>query len=172
MRAALQNERKRHDGAQTVERVVELGVVGVRRQAVPHEQKVARRGELGAGDEKPRVAGDMRPQVADEWRGVPAFKMVGFAGESFAELPAYLRHLEQHLPDAYRAGRDYLEYVDTLRQVARGELEAKQAAARMPTLRRVGGSCPCSKSVRWVVDEPRLVADNPAAVETPVPATA
>ncbi|HEX5714625.1 MAG TPA: Phenylacetic acid catabolic protein, partial [Thermoanaerobaculia bacterium] len=105
-------------------------------------------------------------------RGVPAFKMTGFAGESFSELPAYLRHLEQHLPDAYRAGRDYLEYVDTLRQVARGELEAKEAAARMPTLRRVGGSCPCSKSVRWVVDEPRLNADNPAAIESPVPATA
>ena len=100
-------------------------------------------------------------------RGVPAFKMVGFAGESFDELPAYLRHLEQHLPDAYRAGRDYQEYVDTLRQVARGELEAKQAAARMPALRRVGGSCPCSKSVRWVVDEPR-----PVASETPVPVTA
>ncbi|HVG07994.1 MAG TPA: Phenylacetic acid catabolic protein [Thermoanaerobaculia bacterium] len=100
-------------------------------------------------------------------RGVPAFKMVGFAGETFTELPAYLQHLEQHLPDAYRAGRDYLEYVDTLRQVARGELEAKEAAARMPTLRRVGGSCPCSKSVRWVVDEPR-----PATVETLVSATA
>jgi hypothetical protein len=100
-------------------------------------------------------------------RGVPAFQMVGFAGETFADLGAYLRHLEQHLPDAYRAGRDYLEYVDTLRQVARGELEARQAAARMPTLRRVGGSCPCSKSVRWIVDEPR-----PAAVETLVPATA
>ncbi|MEA2564590.1 MAG: benzoyl-CoA 2,3-epoxidase subunit [Acidobacteriota bacterium] len=102
-------------------------------------------------------------------RGVPAFKMVGFAGETFNELPAYLRHLEQHLPDAYRAGRDYLEYVDTLRQVARGELEAKDAAARMPTLRRVGGSCPCSKSVRWVVDEPRPI---PVPVETPVTATA
>ncbi len=104
-------------------------------------------------------------------RGVPAFKMIGFAGEAFNELPAYLRHLEQHLPDAYRAGRDYLEYVDTLRQVARGELEAKEAAGRMPTLRRVGGSCPCSKSVRWVVDEPRpLPVDKPA--ETPVSATA
>jgi len=100
-------------------------------------------------------------------RGVPAFQMIGAAGETFAELPAYLRHLEQHLPDAYRAGRDYLEYVDTLRQVVRGELEAKEAAARMPTLRRVGGSCPCSKSVRWVIDEPR-----PAAIETPVSAIA
>ncbi|HET9226179.1 MAG TPA: Phenylacetic acid catabolic protein [Thermoanaerobaculia bacterium] len=100
-------------------------------------------------------------------RGVPAFKMAGFAGETFDDLGSYLRHLEQHLPDAYRAGRDYQEYVDTLRQVVKGEVEPKQAAARMPALRRVGGSCPCSKSVRWVVDEPR-----PASMETPVPVTA
>ncbi|HWM93947.1 MAG TPA: Phenylacetic acid catabolic protein [Thermoanaerobaculia bacterium] len=100
-------------------------------------------------------------------RGVPAFTMVGVAGESFDDLPSYLRHLEQHLPDAYRAGRDYMEYVETLAQVVRGELEAKQAAARMPALRRVGGSCPCSKSVRWVVDEPHQI---PA--ETLVAATA
>ncbi|HYN20247.1 MAG TPA: Phenylacetic acid catabolic protein, partial [Thermoanaerobaculia bacterium] len=87
-------------------------------------------------------------------RGVPAFRMVGFAGESFDDLPAYLRHLEEHLPDAYRAGVDYKEHIQALAQVVRGELDAKQAASRMPTLRRVGGSCPCSKSVRWVVDDP------------------
>ena len=100
-------------------------------------------------------------------RGVPAFKMIGFAGETFDDLAGYLRHLEQHLPDAYRAGRDYQEYVDTLRQVVKGEIEPKQAAGRMPALRRVGGSCPCSKSVRWVVDEPK-----PVSIETPVPVTA
>jgi len=87
-------------------------------------------------------------------RGVPAFRMVGFAGESFDHLPLYLRHLEEHLPDAYRAGVDYKEHIQALAQVVRGELDAKQAASRMPTLRRVGGSCPCSKSVRWVVDDP------------------
>jgi hypothetical protein len=102
-------------------------------------------------------------------RGVPAFRMVGFAGEAFDSLPSYLRHLEQHLPDAYRAGRDYMEYVETLAQVVKGELEAKQAAGRMPALRRVGGSCPCSKSVRWVVDEPRPV---PVSPDTLIPATA
>ena len=105
-------------------------------------------------------------------RGVPAFKMAGVAGESFDDLTAYLLHLERHLPDAYRAGRDYLEYVETLRQVVRGELEAKEAAARMPALRRVGGSCPCSKSVRWVVDEPRQLPAADRPVENPVPATA
>ena len=99
-------------------------------------------------------------------RGVPAFRMVGVAGEGFDDLASYLRHLEQHLPDAYRAGRDYLEYVDTLKQVVRGELEAKQAAARMPSLRRVGGSCPCSKSVRWVADEPRQIPTEPLVAAT------
>jgi hypothetical protein len=87
-------------------------------------------------------------------RGLPAFKMTGFAGESFDDFQAYLRHLEANLPDAYRAGRDYKDFVDAMAQVARGELDAAQAAGRMPALRRVGGSCPCSKSVRWVVDEP------------------
>jgi hypothetical protein len=30
----------------------------------------------------------------------------------------------------------------------------------MPALRRVGGACPCSKSVRWVVDEPQAAAET------------
>ncbi|HYG65758.1 MAG TPA: Phenylacetic acid catabolic protein [Thermoanaerobaculia bacterium] len=88
-------------------------------------------------------------------RGVPAFTMTGFQGESFDDAEAYLDHLSRHLPDAYRVSSDYKEYVDLLRQVAKGELEAKKAASRAPALRRVGGSCPCSKSVRWVIDEPR-----------------
>jgi 1,2-phenylacetyl-CoA epoxidase catalytic subunit len=96
-------------------------------------------------------------------RGVPAFRMAGFAGESFDDFQAYLRHLEASLPDAYRAGRDYKDFVDAMAQVFRGEQTAEQAAGRMPALRRVGGSCPCSKSVRWVVDEP--LAATPANPE-------
>ncbi|HEX3126782.1 MAG TPA: Phenylacetic acid catabolic protein [Thermoanaerobaculia bacterium] len=102
-------------------------------------------------------------------RGVPAFKMAGVAGESFDDFQAYLRHLEANLPDAYRAGRDYKDFVDAMAQVARGETTAEQAAGRMPALRRVGGSCPCSKSVRWVVDEPALATPPspiPSAVAT------
>jgi 1,2-phenylacetyl-CoA epoxidase catalytic subunit len=87
-------------------------------------------------------------------RGMPAFRMTGFAGERFDDFQAWLRHLEAHLPDAYRAGHDYKDFIDAQAQVARGEMEPEQAAGRMPALRRVGGSCPCSKSVRWVVDEP------------------
>jgi 1,2-phenylacetyl-CoA epoxidase catalytic subunit len=97
-------------------------------------------------------------------RGMPAFTMAGFAGERFDDFQAYLRHLEAHLPDSYRAGRDYKDFIDAMAQIARGELEPGQAASRMPALRRVGGSCPCSKSVRWVVDEP---VQMPAMPETP-----
>jgi hypothetical protein len=42
----------------------------------------------------------------------------------------------------------------TLRQVESGELTADEGAKQMPSLRRVAGTCPCSKSVRWVVDRP------------------
>jgi hypothetical protein len=87
-------------------------------------------------------------------RGVPAFQMVGTAGETHADLPSYLRHLEAVLPEAYRAGRDYKDYVDALAKVQRGEMTAEAAASQMPALRRVGGACPCSKSVRWVIDAP------------------
>jgi 1,2-phenylacetyl-CoA epoxidase catalytic subunit len=95
-------------------------------------------------------------------RGVPAFKMAGVAGETFTDFQTYLRHLEANLPDAYRAGRDYKDFIDAMAEIARGETTAEQAAGRMPALRRVGGSCPCSKSVRWVVDEPTVSTPAPA----------
>jgi 1,2-phenylacetyl-CoA epoxidase catalytic subunit len=92
-------------------------------------------------------------------RGQPAFRMVGAAGEVFTDLHAYLRHLEQTLPESYRAGRDYKDYVDGLSKVQRGELTAEAVASQMPELRRVGGACPCSKSVRWVVDSPSVSSE-------------
>jgi 1,2-phenylacetyl-CoA epoxidase catalytic subunit len=101
-------------------------------------------------------------------RGMPAFRMTGFAGERFDDFQAWLRHLEAHLPDAYRAGRDYKDFIDAQAQVARGEMQPEQAAGRMPALRRVGGSCPCSKSVRWVVDAPVQPA-HPDIPSAPVP---
>ncbi len=85
-------------------------------------------------------------------RGVPAFQMVGFDGEKFTQAEDYVAHLSHHLPDSYRAGSDFKFYVGLLHQVADGELEIKQAAYAMPSLRRVGGVCPCSRSVRWVSD--------------------
>jgi 1,2-phenylacetyl-CoA epoxidase catalytic subunit len=93
-------------------------------------------------------------------RGVPAFKMIGWDGAEFSELSTYLDHLSKHLPDPYRAGRDFRDYVEMLGRVHGGELSADEAGRSMPSLRRVGGVCPCSRAVRWVVDEPTIGNGN------------
>lgn len=49
---------------------------------------------------------------------------------------------------------DLRHYVDTVRQVVAGELGVADAVRRMPQLARVGGACPCAKSVRWVIEQP------------------
>lgn len=93
-------------------------------------------------------------------RGEPAFRMVGWEGETYDDVDSYLRHLAVHLPDSYRAGRDFRDYVDLLRQVESGQIDAAAAARTLPALSRVGGVCPCSRAVRWVADEgPTVVAD-------------
>ena len=96
-------------------------------------------------------------------RGVPAFQKIGADGTEFADLDSYLHHLAQVLPESYLAGRDFREYAEAARQVESGATTAEQAAGRMPELRRVGGVCPCSKSVRWVQDVP-ATAISPAAI--------
>ncbi|MEA2600042.1 MAG: benzoyl-CoA 2,3-epoxidase subunit [Acidobacteriota bacterium] len=105
-------------------------------------------------------------------RGVPSFRMVGDQGETFATVPEYLQHLVCTLPESYRASRDYKEYVQALTEVQEGRMTAEQAAGKMPALRRVAGACPCSKSVRWMVDEPSLIpavtAESQPAVGQPV----
>jgi hypothetical protein len=65
-----------------------------------------------------------------------------------------VRHLARTLPEQYLAGRDFAGFVELLRKLAAGEVTFKEATAATPNLRRVGGVCPCSKSVRWVVDGP------------------
>jgi 1,2-phenylacetyl-CoA epoxidase catalytic subunit len=87
-------------------------------------------------------------------RGVPAFEMVGVDGEVFGAPEAYLAHLGRHLPEAYMASRDVSRYAQTLRKVVAGELTLEQAMKQVPALKRVGGVCPCSRAVRWVVEEP------------------
>ncbi|HTQ79067.1 MAG TPA: Phenylacetic acid catabolic protein [Thermoanaerobaculia bacterium] len=87
-------------------------------------------------------------------RGVSAFKMVGAEGETYTDFSLYLRHLAATLPESYLANRDFRDYAETLGQVARGEIDIAAASGRMPALRRVGGACTCSKSVRWVYDDP------------------
>lgn len=105
-------------------------------------------------------------------RGVPSFEMIGVEGETFADVDEYLRHLVRHLPESYLAGRDFKDYAELLRRVAKGELTTQQASAQSPSLRRMAGACPCSKSVRWVVDEPRSLAAAIASPAEPVPAHA
>lgn len=90
-------------------------------------------------------------------RGVPAFRMVGFAGETFDNVDDYVKHLLANLPEGYRAGRDFKGYVELLREVQAGTTTLKDAQMKMPNLRRVGGTCPCSKSVRWVIDDASAV---------------
>lgn len=99
-------------------------------------------------------------------RGVAAFRMVGCDGTVYQEPLAYARHLAQTLPESYLASRDFKDFIDTLHEVAAGKTTAEEAARRMPVLRRVGGSCPCSKSVRWVVDQP-VAATNPNLASVP-----
>jgi 1,2-phenylacetyl-CoA epoxidase catalytic subunit len=96
-------------------------------------------------------------------KGEPAWTMVGTRGERFADADAYVAHLKTHLPEPYLAGRDMKQYVDTLRDVAAGRVTPDQASKRMPALKRVGGVCPCSKSVRWIVEEPEPSVPRPAA---------
>ncbi|MCB1032505.1 MAG: phenylacetate-CoA oxygenase subunit PaaI [Acidobacteria bacterium] len=87
-------------------------------------------------------------------RGEPAFGMVGFGGEEFEDVDAYARHLAEHLPESYLASSDFRSYLDLLGKVAAGTMTATEASRQSPSLRRVAGTCPCSKSVRWVVDSP------------------
>jgi len=86
-------------------------------------------------------------------KGEPAWSMVGVDGEVFDDVDTYLRYLGTQLADGYMAARDLTLYADTLRKVVAGELTADEAVRKMPRLKRVGGNCPCSKSVRWVVEE-------------------
>ena len=102
-------------------------------------------------------------------KGEPAFTMVGTRGEIFEDAEEYSRHLAANLPDAYLHSRDMKQYVETLRQVSSGQITVDQAIKKMPTLKRVGGVCPCSRSVRWVVEEPRT-ADAASAADSAAPA--
>jgi hypothetical protein len=85
-------------------------------------------------------------------RGEPAFQTIGFDGEEFTDVEEYIAHVLKHLPEAYRASIDVKHWIEMQRRVSSGELELKKAISSMPRLARVGGACPCSKSVRWVMD--------------------
>jgi len=91
-------------------------------------------------------------------RGEPAFQMVGFDGEQFTDVEKYIAHVFAHLPEAYRASVDVKHWMEMQRKVAKGEIELKAAINSMPRLARIGGACPCSRSVRWVMDVPEAVS--------------
>jgi len=78
---------------------------------------------------------------------------VGLEGEAFTEVEEYVRYLAKNLNEGYVASRDMRNYVDVLRRVHAGELTAADGARAMPRLKRVGGTCPCSKGVRWVLED-------------------
>ncbi len=98
-------------------------------------------------------------------RGVPAFTLVDVDGGEIASFEEYRDYLRKHLPESYLAGRDFRGYLETLEKVCSGELAIADAARKMPNLSRVAGTCPCSKSVRWVREEPLVGAESPAGAE-------
>jgi 1,2-phenylacetyl-CoA epoxidase catalytic subunit len=84
-------------------------------------------------------------------RGVPAYQMIGFNGQSYTDVDAYVKHLAAALPEPYMVSHDVRHYVNNLRNVIAGKLTIKDAVKNTPHLERVGGKCPCSNSVRWVM---------------------
>jgi hypothetical protein len=85
-------------------------------------------------------------------KGESAFAMIGLDGEAFTDAGEYLRYLAKNLNEGYVASRDMKHYAEALRGVAAGTLTVKDAIMKMPKLKRVGGTCPCSKGVRWVME--------------------
>jgi hypothetical protein len=79
--------------------------------------------------------------------------MIGVYGETFTDAEEYLRYLSKHLNSGYVASRDMRLYAEALRKVASGELSVEDGVKSMPKLKRLGGSCPCSRSVRWVMED-------------------
>jgi benzoyl-CoA 2,3-epoxidase subunit B len=85
-------------------------------------------------------------------KGENAFQMVGIDGEAFTDAEEYLRYLAKWLNEGYVASRDMTNYANALRGVVAGTTTVADAIKAMPKLKRVGGTCPCSKGVRWVME--------------------
>src|SRR2546423_10628822 len=83
-------------------------------------------------------------------RGEFAYQTVGSRGEAFTDVERYIAHVLANLPEAYRASIDVKHWADLQRRVSRGEMPLKEAISSMPRLARMGGGCPCAKSVRWI----------------------
>jgi 1,2-phenylacetyl-CoA epoxidase catalytic subunit len=90
-------------------------------------------------------------------RGVHAYEMIGTDGRVYKDVLEYIGHLRSTLPEAYLASNDFRHYLELLKQVASGAITRDEAQMSSPQLSRVGGSCPCSKSVRWIMPESAAV---------------
>lgn len=88
-------------------------------------------------------------------RGLHAMKRYGSRGEEFADNKSYFEHLEETLPEPYLIHRDFVMYLDQMRGIEEGTMTLEEAAMQAPRLFRTS-YCPCSKSVRWIVEEPAI----------------
>lgn len=85
-------------------------------------------------------------------RGMWSHQMWSQRGEPFEDFEAYQRHLAEVLPEPYRAHRDFGNYLLAMRKLQAGEIDLKEAERYAPKLRRMS-QCPCSKAVRWIVED-------------------
>jgi benzoyl-CoA 2,3-dioxygenase component B len=118
-------------------------------------ERIVQRLRLEGGTEQGISADDMLRLPDRRFfrrRGDPAYTMVGTEGQQYKDLERYVAHLGDVLPEPYFASYDVRHYVDNLRKVVAGEMSVKDAVKATPHLERVGGACPCSNAVRWVVN--------------------
>jgi 1,2-phenylacetyl-CoA epoxidase catalytic subunit len=87
-------------------------------------------------------------------RGIYSYQMLDLDGQPIATLDAFKKHLTRVLPEAYATARDMTKFYELMGKVIAGEVKAEDAVHILPNLSRVGGVCPCSRAVRWVIDEP------------------
>jgi hypothetical protein len=87
-------------------------------------------------------------------RGIYSYQMLDMDGKPIATLDAFKKHLTRVLPEAYATARDMTKFYELMGKVIAGEVKAEDAVHILPNLSRVGGVCPCSRAVRWVIDEP------------------
>ena len=137
---------------------INLRYVRARLAARSREEADAAYARITGGDTVGGIAADQLLRLPDprffRRRGEPAFQMIGAGGERFGDVEDYIAHCLAQLPEAYRASIDVKHWMELQRKLATGETTLQAAVSSMPRLARVGGACPCSRSVRWVMDAP------------------
>ncbi|PHQ69403.1 MAG: hypothetical protein COB97_07655, partial [Paracoccus sp.] len=86
-------------------------------------------------------------------RGMFSFGQFDVHGNEISDHKTYLTYLQESLPEPYLQHRDFGFYLEQLALVVSGEKSAKEAQMMMPRLTRTS-YCPCSKSVRWITEDP------------------